>query len=68
MSNCGSRVKTQVLTFRLPVEDCTKFEIKCIEQGKTMSEVMRTGVKDFMFNLELQPKDKNRPTLDRGFE
>ena len=58
MSNCGSRVKTQVLTFRLPVEDCNKFEIKCIEQNQTMSDVLRASVKHFMFNLELQPKDK----------
>ena len=67
MSEYRSRVKTQVLTFRLPIEDCSKFEIKCIEQNQTMSDVLRASVKDFMFNLKLQPKDKIN-LHDRGLK
>jgi hypothetical protein len=46
--NQSAKPKTQVVGVRLPVSDWHRLEIKCIENNKTMSEIIRGGINTYL--------------------
>lgn len=50
------KIKTQVIGVRLPVQVWNTFEIRCIENNLTMSDVLRQSVGDFLKDTEVNDK------------
>lgn len=44
----STKPKTQVIGVRLPIYEWDIFEKTCIENNKTMSEIIRRGIKSYL--------------------